>query len=331
MNDETAPATGEKPGLHPRNRSRAGYDFDALIARTPSLARYLRDTPAGRSIDFSVPAAVKALNKALLNLEYGFNGWDLPTGYLCPPVPGRADYLHHLADLLGGSRAQIPTGGQICGLDVGTGASGIYSLIGHAEYGWHFVASDIDRQALDNLQGLLARNPAFAAAITPREQTAPQHIFTGLLRRGEHFDFTLCNPPFHASPEDVEQASRRKWKQLGKPGLSGSQGSRLNFAGKDHELWYPGGERAFIELMIEESKVIGRRCLWFTSLVSRADNLPVIEKALQRAGVREHRVVDMAQGQKKSRFVAWTFMSRQEHTAWRKRRWSDMPPPAAPL
>ena len=36
-----------KPGLHPRNRDLAGYDFTALAAASPGLARYLVTTPAG--------------------------------------------------------------------------------------------------------------------------------------------------------------------------------------------------------------------------------------------------------------------------------------------
>ena len=108
-----------KPGLHPRNRDLAGYDFAALAAASPGLARYLITTPAGTpgttkptagtSIDFANPAAVKAFNRALLVHHYGISGWDIPAGYLCPPIPGRADYIHHVADLLATcNRKEIP-------------------------------------------------------------------------------------------------------------------------------------------------------------------------------------------------------------------------------
>ena len=40
-------ATRFKPGLHPRNRDIVGYDFPALAAASPGLARYLVTTPAG--------------------------------------------------------------------------------------------------------------------------------------------------------------------------------------------------------------------------------------------------------------------------------------------
>ena len=89
-----------KEQLHPRNRFRAGYDFGRLIASSPRLAAFVAPNAYGNvSIDYADPAAVKALNQALLKDAYGLD-WDLPPDYLCPPIPGRSEYLHHLADLL---------------------------------------------------------------------------------------------------------------------------------------------------------------------------------------------------------------------------------------
>jgi hypothetical protein len=49
--------------------------------------------------------------------------------------------------------------------------------------------------------------------------------------------------------------------------------------------------------------------LWFTSLVSKASNLPGIEAALKKAGAKAVRMVEMGQGQKQSRMVAWSFQT----------------------
>ena len=57
-----------------------------------------------------------------------------------------------------------------------------------------------------------------------------------------------------------------------------------------------------------ESAALARQCVWFTSLVSRRENLPALEKQLQALDAAEVRVVNMAQGQKQSRFLAWSFM-----------------------
>lgn len=93
-------------GLHPRNRHRGRYDFPALLRAHPPLARFVAPHPVeGETVNFADPAAVLALNRALLAHHYGFDRFELPAGALCPPVPGRADYLHHLADLLANVRA----------------------------------------------------------------------------------------------------------------------------------------------------------------------------------------------------------------------------------
>ena len=87
--------------LHPRNRHSGRYDFPKLIAACPELGEYVILNPYGKqSIDFANPDAVRVFNRALLRQFYGIQHWDIPAGYLCPPVPGRADYLHGLADLL---------------------------------------------------------------------------------------------------------------------------------------------------------------------------------------------------------------------------------------
>lgn len=329
-------APAPKPGLHPRNKSLTGYDFPALTAIAPGLVKYVVTTASGTpSIDFSNPGAIKALNRALLALHYGVRGWEIPAGYLCPPIPGRADYIHHAADLLATSNKKvIPTGAGVRVLDIGVGANCVYPLIGHAEYGWHFLGVDIDEAALANAQMILSKNPALTAtvgsaepAIELRHQTVWDNIFTGLLRSGENFELSICNPPFHNSPDDVFGVSQRKWKNLGKPGAQkGAAQPRLNFGGGGTELWCNGGERAFVKNMIEQSTAIPKRVMWFTSLVSSAENLEHIEVALKKAKVVESRIIPMAQGQKQSRFVAWTFCGNGEQEKWRRARWVSEQP-----
>lgn len=315
-----------KPGLHSRNRHNRGYDMAALAVAEPALAPYLLTTPAGTtSIDFANPAAVKTLNRALLAADYAVLGWDIPPQYLCPPIPGRADALHYLADLLAEDNAgDVPRGSRVKALDIGVGANAVYPLIGHAEYGWQFVGVDIDPAALANVERILAANPALSAAITTRHQPRPEHIFSGVLRADERFALTLCNPPFHASAEEMQAAAERKWRGLGKSGKSMGKSAdkkakpapRLNFGGQSNELWCPGGERAFLLRMVAQSVPIAKRCLWFTSLVSKADNLRPLEAALRQARVAESRVIAMSQGQKQSRLLAWTFHSKEERAAW---------------
>jgi len=307
MTSPRRPLPGRPAPLHPRNRHQGSYDFPALMRVSPALKPFVAPTPRGNlSIDFTDPQAVRALNRALLALHHGVRDWDIPADFLCPPIPGRADYLHHLADLLAeGNGGQIPRGAAIRLLDVGTGANGVYPLIGFKEYGWHFVGSDIAPKALTAFERTLAANPDCAAAIELRRQHDPQAIFASILRPGERYAATLCNPPFHASPDDAVRGSKRKWKNLGK--TTGKQAPLLNFGGQAAELWCPGGEVAFIERMIRESRTFASQVGWFTCLVSKASNLPPLQAALRREQVSESRMVAMAQGQKQSRFLAWRF------------------------
>ncbi len=304
-------ATQEKPGLHPRNRHRGLYDFPQLISACPELARFVAPNAHGDlSIDFANAQAVRALNRALLQDAYGVAGWDIPPAYLCPPIPGRADYLHVIADLLAADNdGGIPCGAAVRGLDVGVGANGVYPLIGHSEYGWTFVGSDIDRLALASLQRVVDANAGLGEFVALRLQSSPEKIFSGVLQGNEVFDFTLCNPPFHASLDEAQEGSARKWRNLGQS-LPGKRIAppRLNFGGQGAELWCPGGELAFVRRMIAESAVSPARCRWFTTLVSKAASLPAVYAALRQAGVHEWKTLDMAQGQKKSRVVAWTFL-----------------------
>ncbi|MCY1266509.1 Ribosomal RNA large subunit methyltransferase F [compost metagenome] len=315
-----APRAEKKPDLlHPRNRHQGRYDFPQLIKSSPELARFVILNPYGKeSIDFANPEAVKVFNRALLRDFYGIAHWDIPAGYLCPPIPGRADYLHYLADLLAeGNQGSVPRGAAVRVLDIGVGANCIYPLIGQRDYGWKFLGADIDATALASARAIVQAN-RLGDAIDLRRQPDPQQIFLGLLEDGECFALSMCNPPFHSSAEEARSGSRRKWKNLGKQDPARKL-PVLNFGGQSNELWCEGGEAAFLKRMATQSAQVPNRVLWFSSLVSKAGNLPGFQAALKKAGAREVRTVDMAQGQKQSRFVAWTFLDRDGHRAWRER------------
>ncbi len=303
----------EKLSLHPRNRHRGRYDFDALSQALPALGDFLIVNPFDaneQTIDFANPAAVLALNAALLNVFYAVETWSVPLGYLCPPIPGRADYVHHAADLLASDRnGTIPRGPDIRVLDIGVGANCIYPLIGHHEYGWRFVGSDTDAVALSAAQLIVDNNARLKTAIEFRLQASPQKIFDGILKPDDHFDFALCNPPFHASMREAEEGAARKWKNLGKAstGKRGGSTPKLNFGGQAAELWCDGGEAGFVSRMVAESATRGARVSWFSTLVSREESLPAIYAALKDARARKVETIAMAQGQKKSRIVAWHF------------------------
>lgn len=295
-----------KPGLHPRNKHKERYDLQTLTKSYPGLSEFVNENKYGdESIDFFNPNAVKALNTALLKHFYKIGYWNFPNGYLCPPVPGRADYIHHLADLLAGeSDSSSPERKQIRCLDVGTGASCIYPIIGNREYGWQFVGSEIDVEALNSAKKVIDENPDLNGKIELRLQTNPHDILKGIIQPGEKFDLTMCNPPFHASEADALEATLRKVSHLKHKKVT--MVSR-NFGGKNNELWCAGGEKKFIRDMIIESRGFSHACRWFTTLVSKESNLKSIYRQLERVEAATVKTIPMGQGNKKSRIVAWQF------------------------
>jgi 23S rRNA (adenine1618-N6)-methyltransferase len=304
--------------LHPRNKHQSRYDFNLLIKATPELATFVSVNKYGdESIDFADPKAVKCLNKALLAHFYNIEHWDIPEGYLCPPIPGRADYMHYAADLLASCNQQIITkGNKIKVLDIGVGANCVYPIIGYQEYGWSFVGSEIDQVAIKSANNIIRINPSLKNAVDVRHQAAKNNLFKGIVHKEERFDLSICNPPFHASAAAALEGSQRKVRNLGSKNYVKPT---LNFGGQASELWTEGGEVGFISKMIEESKLFKKQCFWFTTLVSKSENLPAIYAMLERAGVIETRTNNMTTGNKVTRIVAWTFLTIKEQEEWVKK------------
>lgn len=308
-----------KSQLHPRSQHRERYNFDALIKSSPELAPFVAPNKYGDdSVDFFNPKAVLALNKALLKHHYAVQFWKIPEHYLCPPIPGRADYIHNIAELLKGNGSEIPKGNHIKGLDIGVGASCIYPIIGNYEYGWSFIGSDTNETAITSAKAIEQGNKRLRSNVEIRRQEKSNDFFYNILKPEEKIDFTMCNPPFHASLKDAEKASLKKLKNL-----KGRRPSKavLNFGGQQEELWTNGGEARFVKDMIYESRNFGKQCLWFTSLISKEVTLKPTYKILEKVKATNIKTIEMGQGQKVSRFIAWTFLSQQEQKQWIAERW----------
>jgi 23S rRNA (adenine1618-N6)-methyltransferase len=313
-----------KESIHPRNLHRARYDFESLVAVCPELKPFvIINKYEDVSINFFDPLAVKMLNKALLKKYYQIDYWDIPENYLCPPIPGRADYLHHFADLLSRSAghyglSKIPKGKNIVALDIGVGANCVYPIIGNRFYGWHFIGSDLDPIALKNAEEIVANNKVLLGQIDLRLQNNPNHILKGVLKANEKVDFTICNPPFHSSLAEAQAGSLKKLSNLKKKKV---EKVTLNFGGKVNELWCPGGEERFVKTMIRQSQEMSKNCFWFSTLLSKQDTITKSTDLLEELGAIEIRVLPMGQGNKISRVLAWTFLSKREQENWVKTRW----------
>ncbi|VXC02053.1 Ribosomal RNA large subunit methyltransferase F [Flavobacterium sp. 9R] len=306
----------EKKNLHPRNQHRLGYDFDSLIKILPELKNFVGiNEHQIQTLDFSNPDAVKALNKALLLAYYDIQFWEIPSTFLCPPIPGRVDYIHYLADLLAQSNnGVIPKGEAVQGLDIGVGANCIYPILGNAVYGWSFVGTDIDEKAIQNCKKIIEKNPKLIDAISLQLQTEPRFIFKNIMESEDKFAFTICNPPFHNSKEEATKVALRKVNNLS---TNKTTTPTLNFGGQNAELWCPGGELGFITQMIYESAKYPMHCLWYTTLVSKQAHLNSLYKTLNKVNAANITTIDMAQGQKTSRILAWTFLTEKQQKEWK--------------
>ncbi|HAK46136.1 MAG TPA: 23S rRNA (adenine(1618)-N(6))-methyltransferase RlmF [Spirochaeta sp.] len=295
--------------LHPRNPHSGRYDFASLCKSCPELTAFVKPNRKGDdTIDFTDANAVITLNKAILSRYYDIKVWNIPDGYLCPPIPGRADYIHYLADLLSGrSKGIFPTGKRIKVLDIGTGASCIYPIIGSRTYGWKFIGTEIDPVSLKSARTIVESNSGLNKLVRIIRQKE-NSMFKGIIREQDRFDLSLCNPPFHTSQAEAEAGNQRKWKNLGKD----TPESKRNFGGRDSELWFPGGEIAFIKQMINESAKFRAQVCWFTSLVSKGEHVLPLKNILTKSGAVQIRIVKMEQGQKTGRFIAWSFLTAEQ-------------------
>lgn len=303
--------------LHSRNLHNTRYDFEVLIQSLPELKAYVNENKYGDlSIDFSSNDAVMALNKALLKYFYQIN-WKIPKKYLCPPIPGRVDYIHYIADLLASSNDDEIPSSNIKGLDIGVGANCIYPIVGNRSYGWQFVGSEIDEVSIQNAQDIINTNEVLNNNIQIIAQISKNNIFKNIIKRNDRFDFTMCNPPFHKSKKEAKEGSLRKIQNLSK---TTNKKLTLNFGGQHNELWCEGGEVEFIFKMIDESKLYKNNCLWFTTLVSKKENLSKIYDKLNSYNPMQIETIQMTQGQKQTRIVAWTFFSKNEQEKWYKNK-----------
>lgn len=278
--------------LHPNNLHNNDYNFTLLKEKYPKIGNFIVNKFGKETINFSDPIAVKEFNKALLLTYYNIKYWEFPDTNLCPPIPGRVDYVHYLANLLEDEK-------NVKILDIGTGASCVYPLLGNAVYNWDFTGTEIDADSLKIAQKNIDNNN-LGSCIELRFQKDETNILKNLLRSNDSFTASMCNPPFYKSAEEARGANKRKSRNLGNNAVR-------NFAGNSNELWYVGGEKAFLHTYLYESSLYPKASKWFTSLVSKKENIKSLENSSKKLRVTDFKVIPMNQGNKVTRIVCWKF------------------------
>ncbi|KAJ7031987.1 S-adenosyl-L-methionine dependent methyltransferase [Mycena alexandri] len=298
--------------MHPRNPYLIPPDFRELAEAYPPLQACLISHSGGFSIDFKSEVSQRRLTEALLHRDFGIS-LDLPLNRLCPPVssineplpkckirmhikvPNRLNYILWIEDLL---RATNFIGSNpIQGLDIGTGASAIYPLLScKLNPTWAFVATDVDELSLTTARSNVERN-GLAERIRVF-QTAPEALIFAPLHEDpmSKSDFTMCNPPFYSSHEDVTASADAKEFE-----------PNAVCTGADVEMITPGGESSFVCRMVDESVELGERCGWYTSMLGKMSSLTQVIGVIRGHSIENYGVTEFVQGSTRRWAVVWSF------------------------
>ncbi|KAJ2025467.1 hypothetical protein GGI06_000575 [Coemansia sp. S85] len=275
--------------------------YRALAEKYPELKPYLVAESSQRStLDFKNPDAVRVLNQALLSTYFDLH-IHLPSNSLCPTIANRLNYLKWLsANIL---PDYIP--GHLTGLDIGTGASCIYPLLG-ARYlpQCDFVGTDINEDSVTIASRNVDRNELQSRIkvflntnrLTTLPLTTPGFPLPETDAGGASFAFCMCNPPFY---ESIDERQRLRQMKRGTPGL--------NTTAKDDELYTDGGEESFLSGLVDESDIHNRRIKWFTTMVGKRSTLSILKTKLRGVGVKQVREGVLIQGRTTRWVLAWSF------------------------
>ncbi|CAJ1935702.1 unnamed protein product [Sphenostylis stenocarpa] len=324
---------GSKGTAHSENPP----DFALLASLYPSFHPFVQFSPphARPTIDWTDFNAMRELTRVLLHHRHSLTWW-IPDGHLCPTVPNRCNYIHWLQRLLSSDIIPriISSDARVKGFDIGTGASCIYPLLGASLHGWSFVGSDVTDVAIEWAERNVNSNPHISQLIEIRKvqdnESAPcveiegsmngdqitlskntdteiaplpldllacenknyhgPPILVGVVRDDEKFDFCMCNPPFFESLDEA--------------GLN----PRTSCGGTSHEMVCPGGEKAFITRIIEDSTQLKQHFRWFTSMVGKKSNLKYLVSKLWEVGVSVVKTTEFVQGRTFRWGIAWSFL-----------------------
>ncbi|KAJ2377010.1 hypothetical protein IW150_001632 [Coemansia sp. RSA 2607] len=271
-------------------------DYLWLSKKHPSLHAHLKTTSRGTTLNFQDAAAVRTLNRALL-LEYYDLDVYLPATSLCPTVANRLNYLLWIKNNIIG---EIAGNEELLGLDVGTGASCIYPLLGVRVLGARFVATDINRESVEVAQQNVAKNTLTdRITVVLNEQRSVTLPLDHPEMLGKSFSFSMCNPPFYANEQEQETLRQQKRTQ-----------PRQQTVAKPDELYTEGGEQQFVLSMADESKAWSERVHWYSTMVGRKQTLAELRARVRGLGARQVKEGSLLQGVTTRWVLAWSFMEK---------------------
>lgn len=253
------------------------------------------------SLDFADPESSRVLAQAVFWTEYKLRV-ELPKGHLIPTIPNRVDYILWIEDLLRYAQgAGLMESKDIRGIDVGTGPSCVFPLLGariHPD--WHFTATDVDESSCRVARENVSTNE-LNDRISIIHNTNPRTILLAAapLDSSSRFTFAMTNPPFYDGPEDLDACRQLK---------SNAPSESPEYTAS--EYFFDGGELSFISIMFEESCRLRDRILWYTSVVAKKSNLKPLRRLIKgHPDVKTYHWTRWIQGSTSRWAIAWSFSS----------------------
>ncbi|KAI2459342.1 hypothetical protein LOY97_003408 [Ophidiomyces ophidiicola] len=159
------------------------------------------------------------------------------------------------------------------------------------------LQSDIDESNIHHARRNIDRNGLQARIRLTRTRPEDPLIQLDAIPPSKMLDFTMCNPPFYESREELLASAKAKQR----PPNSACTGA-------DIEMVTAGGETAFVSRMIEESLKLYDKVQWYTSMLGKLSSVTTLVEQLVAAGNKNWAVTQFVQGSKTKRWaIAWSW------------------------
>ncbi|GAT19611.1 DUF890 domain protein [Aspergillus luchuensis] len=214
------------------------------------------------------PEFANQLTKSLLQRDFELKV-EIPENRLCPPVVP--------CDLIGASSQQVYS----------------HTIL----YAHQLTYADIDNDNIRTSRDTVSANKLDSRIeiiqTDPKDELIPLDTKLNV----DRLDFTMCNPPFYASRDELIASAEAKER----PPFTACTGAEV-------EMVTTGGEIAFITRMIEESLHLRERVIWYTTMLGKLGSVSVLIETLLEHKNNNYAVTEFVQGNKTRRWaIAWSW------------------------
>uniref|UniRef100_A0A8D8MEI4 Methyltransferase-like protein 16 n=1 Tax=Cacopsylla melanoneura TaxID=428564 RepID=A0A8D8MEI4_9HEMI len=310
--------------MHPRNRYVVPPNFKQLAIEYPEFRKHLQQDLSGKlKFNFHDAEALRIFSTTLLHKDFGLTV-DIPPHCLVPTLPLRLNYILWIEDLLQANQFE----GPVHGIDIGSGASCVYPLLACHTNSWSMLALECDPVSVDYARRNVQQNNLQELISVKHTSSSDNSHLESYLEPNVSYTFTMCNPPFFASSDDLNWEHGRE-KNDSKQLESGKQDidcdeSSLNKrnrsrnrnkrrkpppnaqTGNKTELIAQGGEVSFVEKMIQDNIHLRQIKIFTTMLGHKSSFIRVKQFLMEHPLVKQVSSTEFCQGNTMRWGLAWT-------------------------